>query len=301
MPVDALISFHYGRKDKMMQTLVDCGRLRLIGDSGAFSALTSGHPIQMPEYVEWCKQWGPYLAWFAALDVIGDPVATLANFRHMRDRHQLVCVPTLHVGTDPQWMDTYVADGVDFFGLGGMVGRSIPSLPWVVKVFRYARDRHPQVRFHLWGITHQPFLRNLPAYSADSSGPMTQTLRYAELALFDPRDGQSHHVTLKYGQTRGAFKLGGLLRQVYGVTPEDVVNPGLANRGLLIRLTVESVQLQARWCQRRHQVSPPTWGLRTPRHIGETAAAGTGTRIHTVSSSVRDLLLAAGIQREGQP
>ncbi|MBM0203547.1 hypothetical protein JNW90_10775 [Micromonospora sp. STR1s_5] len=279
-PLDALVSYHYYKADKDMAALVATRRLRMIGDSGAFSAFTQGTPIKMPEYVTWVRQWDPYLCWTAALDVIGDPVATLRNWREMRDRHQLVTVPTLHVGTDPRWMDPYAREGCDFMGLGGMVGRALQSLPWVVKVFRYARDHHPQMRFHIWGITHKKFLTNLPAYSADSS-EFGGGYRFARLRLFDPRI--SRHVTADLRPANGVYSIGPLLRQVYGTDPALVRRPTSANRHLLIQLAARSNQFYAAWLQRRHQVSAPRWALHHPRQLDATDA--TGTRIHAVTSA----------------
>lgn len=292
-PLDALVSFHYYRTDKAMQPLVATGRLRMIGDSGAYSALTQGTPINMADYVPWVRQWDPYLCWTAALDVIGDPVATLHNWRQLRDRHQLVTVPTLHVGTDPRWMEPYAREGCDFLGLGGMVGRAVQSLPWVVRVFRYARDHHPQMRFHLWGITHRQFLDNLPAYSADSSG-FGASYRFARLSLFDPRTGR--HLLVDMRNTNGVYGVGPLLRQVYGMDPTLVRRPTRANRHLLIQLAAQSNQLYADWLQRRHGVSPPSWALHHPAHL--TAPEPTGPCIHAVTSGsgghVDDLGRAVG-------
>lgn len=278
-PLDSLVSFHYYRKDADMAALVQCGRLRMIGDSGAFSALTQGTPIKMTDYVPWVRRWDPYLCWTAALDVIGDPVATLRNWRELRDVHGLATVPTLHVGTDPRWMEPYARDGCDFMGLGGMVGRALQSLPWVVKVFRYARDHHPQMRFHIWGITHRKFLANLPAYSADSS-EFGGGYRFARLRLFDPR--LARHVNADLRQANGVYAIGPLLRQVYGVDPALVQRPTPANRHLLIQLAAQSNQHYAAWLQRRHQVSAPRWALHTPKHL--VPADDTGTRVHAVTS-----------------
>lgn len=333
-PLDALVSYHYYKGEKDMAPLVATRRLRLIGDSGAFSAYTQGTPIKLDEYAAWLKQWQPYLCWAAALDVIGDPAATLANWRRLRDHHQLATVPTLHAGTDPKWLDAYVADGVDFFGLGGLVGRALDALPWVVKVFRYVRDKHPQVRFHIWGVTNRKYLDNLPAYSADSSGILGAAYRFAVLRLFDPRTGKHTNAQLR---GNSVFKLGPLLRQVYGVNPADIAKSTPENRHLLIQICAHSTQLYAAWLQRRHKVTAPSWGLRTPAHLDATPAGGprvhgvsthgpdyldavggtrtrthvtsdrkdlliaAGTRIHTVDGSVGNLLAAAGTRKSEEP
>lgn len=280
-PLDSLVSFHYYRRDEDMQALVDTRRLRMIGDSGAFSALTQGQPIKMPEYLDWVKRWHRYLCWTATLDVIGDPAATLANFRLLRDRHQLVTVPTLHVGTDPRWMAAYARDGVDFMGLGGMVGRALQSLPWIVQVFRYARTHHPDMRFHIWGVTHRKVVGSVPAYSADSSG-FGSGYRYAYLRLFDPRDGKWYVADLR--KRTGIYKQGQLLRQVYRTDPQLLERPTPENRQLMLQLAARGYQLYASWLQRRHNVPPPTWGLHWPAQLPPAVATTVGTRVHAVTA-----------------
>lgn len=291
-PLDALVSYHYYKDDATIGPLVATGRLRMIGDSGAFSALTSGHPIKLPEFVAWVKRWGPHLAWVAALDVIGDPVATLKNWRTMRDTHGLDVVPTIHVGADPRCIEPYVRDGVDFFGLGGMVGRALQSLPWLVKMFRYVRDRHPEVRFHLWGMTNRKVLDNLPAYSADSSG-FGAGHRFARFSIFDPRKGHIVNVRMMRNDVYGVAPL---LRDFYGVRPEWVLRPTRENRALVMQIYARSYQLYAEWLQARHKVSPPRWGLNNPF---PTPTPVDGTRIHAVTArsghgGVDDLRRAVG-------
>lgn len=301
-PVDALVSFHYYAGDNDMGRLVNTGRLRLIGDSGAFSAMTQGATIQLDAYADWVTRWQPHLFWAAALDVIGDPVASHRNWRVLRDRHRLDTVPTLHAGADPKWLDAYAADGVDFLGLGGMAGtgQAAKAFRWAVHMFRYARDRWPGVRFHLWGVTNRKFLDALPAYSADSSGILGGAYRYARLRLFDPATGQHRQVMLQGG--RAIYGLAPLLRRVYGVAPGDIARSHPGNRVTLIKLAAASTQQYAAWLQRRHRVTPPTWGINPAAPVGplvhvvsagaggstddlEAAAAPAGTRVHVVAGA----------------
>lgn len=287
IPLDVLVSFHYFRTaDRDMATLITGGRYSIIGDSGAYSALTQGKPIKMNEYVAWCRQWSAGLCWTAALDVIGDPQVTMRNWRYMRDRVGLNTVPTLHVGSDPAWMDHYAREGVDFMGLGGMVGRQPQSFPWLVKVFRYARDKHPQMRFHLWGMTHRKILEALPAYSADSSGAIGVGYRFAELRLFDPAIHRHRRCFMgakyKRGTHRGPYGMGPLLRDFYHVTPQQMEVP---DRAVTIKLHARSTQLYAQWLARRHQVTPPLWCVQVPKHMsGEIPM---GMRVHVVDTAAR--------------
>ncbi len=277
-PVDALVSFHYYGADSDMAALVNTGRVRVIGDSGAFSALTQGARIDLDAYATWVHRWREHLYWAASLDVIGDPAASYRNWQLLRDRHQLATVPTLHAGADTTWLDAYAAEGVDFIGLGGMagVGQAPRAYRWAVNMFRHARAKHPAVRFHLWGVTNRTFLDSLPAYSADSSGAIGQAYRYGSLRLFDPASGKHLSVMLR---GRNVYRVGSLLRRVYGVDPAEIETSHSGNRVTLVQIAVAVTQQYALWLQRRHgHVSAPSWGL-------NAAPAAAGPRIHSAMAT----------------
>lgn len=278
-PVDALVSYHYFRDDTIMDKATAGGYLRLIGDSGAFSAYSQGATITLGEYAAWCHRWADKLMWRASLDVIGDPALSLANWRALRDTHGLATVPTIHCGTDPSWIGAYATAGCDFIGLGGMVGRSRPvMMRWATAMIRYARRHHPHVRFHAWGQAGRTFLDALPVFSADSSRSAV-AYRYGQLHLFDPATGRSFNIKMDGSPAVNAH--GRLLRTVYGVDPADVRTSHAGNRRLLIQMAAVHTQLYAAWLQKRHQgVSAPRYGL-----------AGTptpGPLIHNVSTEVED-------------
>lgn len=295
-PVDALVSYHYYRKDEHMAALAATGRLRMIGDSGAFSAMSLGSPISLDEYAAWCHRWADHLYWRASLDVIGDPHGTLRNWRILRDKHQLATVPTVHIGTDLSWFDVYAREGVDYVGLGGLVGKPQPTvLRWVVHALRYCRERHPQMRFHAWGQAGRKFLDSVPVYSADSSGALGQAYRYGRLRIFDPGTARDHAVALDGG--RDVIALGPVLRRYYGVDPHEIRTSHAGNRGTLIRLAAASVQQYAAWLQKRHRhVTAPTWGI-NPNAPTPAAGAPEGPRVHMVAGAgnvKQDLELAGG-------
>ena len=78
-PVNSLVSFHYfGNRD--IAEMKSWG-LRLIGDSGAFSAHSQGKPINIQDFADWGLRWKNDLAWLASLDVIGNKDATWKNYK----------------------------------------------------------------------------------------------------------------------------------------------------------------------------------------------------------------------------
>lgn len=282
-PVDALVSYHYYAGDNEMRALTSTGRLRLIGDSGAFSAMTQGATIDRDAYAGWVTRWRPHLVWAASLDVIGNAEASHGNWKALRDQYRLPTVPTLHAGADTRWMDVYAAEGVDFLGLGGMAGtgQAPRAFRWAVNMLRYARANHPQMRFHLWGVTNRKFLDALPVYSADSSGALGQAYRYGSLRIFDPATGRHTQVMLK---GREVYKIAPLLRRVYGVDPTQIETSHPGNRVILIQLAAAVTQQYALWLQRRHgRVSPPAWGIQEPV-LERAHATPDGPVIHVVDT-----------------
>jgi hypothetical protein len=290
-PVDTLVSYHYFRRDEVMRALTGTKKLRLIADSGAFSAFSQGAEIALDEYAQWCRTWSDHLCWTASLDVFGNPRASYANWRTLLDEHGLRTVPTIHIGTDPTWLDTYADAGVDFVGLGGMVGRGTGVIRWVVHVLRYARDRHPAMRFHGWGVTAPTMLDRVPLYSADSSGLVNQACRFGSLRLYDPRT-RTHRTFRLDGRTPHQHRR--LLSEVYGVSAAQVATSHASNRAQIIQLCAAATQLYAADLQRRHRVTAPSWGINhaAPSMPGD---ALTGPRVHMVSAQPKDFPRLLGL------
>lgn len=239
-PRNLLISFHYFKTYDVDRLGNAC---RIIGDSGAFSAASQGAAINLPDLCKWGQQWKHRLAWIASLDVIGDPKATTRNWNRMVHEFDLPAVPTLHYGADPTEMDYYVAQGVDFMGLGGVVGLGAKRKArnrWLIHTMRYARKHHPQVRFHGWGMTDADALQ-LPFWSVDSSG-WGSAYRYGRIKLRDPRTRQKVEVMLD-GKAAYEPAKAKLFRDVYGVSPAEVAKCGPANRELLVKLSALSVSV----------------------------------------------------------
>jgi len=276
-PLNALASYHYYKKNDM--SALHRGGLRVIADSGAYSAAALGSTIDQDEFAGWAIKWRDSLAWIAGLDVIGNDAATYRNWQSMRRTYHLDFVPTIHYGVTGDAMDKYVDEGVDYIGLGGMVPfKSEPKrlLRWALAMFRYARDNHPHVRFHGWGVTHPDLITNLPWYSVDSSG-WGAAYRYGRLALFDQRQGKFVGI-LCDGKDAHRHRV---LVTKYGVTPADIAKSTPANRPLLCRVSARSYQALEDHLRARHPVSAPTYGLNT------LAGRPAGPNVHLATSGPR--------------
>ena len=254
-PRNVLCSYHYF-KDYDLDRLPN---LRIIGDSGAFSAESQGATITTKDLAGWATKWAHRLAWVASLDVIGDQDGTRRNWQDMVEDHGVPGIPTIHYGAHPSAMDWYVDRDVDFIGLGGMVGRPlVRQMRWLIGVFKYQQANHPGLRFHGWGVTADKVL-NLPFYSVDSSG-WTSAVRFGRVILRDPRTGKDYPIDLN-GRDAYRPEVATLLRDIYGVSVRDAATSSGANRETIIRISALSVAVQEARARRKHgTITSPSWG-----------------------------------------
>lgn len=271
-PFDALVSFHYfnGKNNEQMVTDMARAGMRVIGDSGAFSAMTSGKPINIDEFAAWAERHRDHLAWTASLDAIGDPSTSWKNWRYL-STNGLETVPTIHYGTEPEAMDRYAERGVDFMGLGGVAARKDRKnvLRWLVAMFRHARDHHPAMRFHGWGLTSRQYMAHLPFYSVDSSG-FGAGYRYGTVSVWHPE--LAKNVSFRANGKESA-QHAATLRRYYGASPRELATSHSDNRAQHVHLTALSAQYMTEHYTRRHRVSPPA------------SQGPVGTRVHWVDSS----------------
>lgn len=275
-PVNALTSYHYFAKANMAE--LSQGGLRLIGDSGAYSAATQGVSIDPEAYYDWCRKWRTDLLWCAGLDVIGDADATYRNW--ITAPSDLRLVPTVHFGAAPQTIDRYAEAGADLIGLGGMVphkSEPIKLLRWTAQVMRHARDKHPQVRFHGWGVTHPDLTYNLPWWSMDSSG-FASAYRYGRMFLVDPSNGRKIAVPM---DGRSAAKHATTIRTHYDVEWQRIAESRSNNRRDLVRVSTRSMQHLQAFLQKRWNVQPPKSLM--------VATSTHGPLLHFVHSAIQDL------------
>lgn len=138
-------------------------------DSGAFSALTLGKPVDLGAYCEFLQA-RPAVKVYAALDVIGDFRASRVNFKAMEARG-LDPIPTFHRGSPMAELERVADDHPSYIALGGIVseksGREVLQ-GWLDECWAVLGKRWP-IRVHAFGIIAQWCLERYPFYSADSS------------------------------------------------------------------------------------------------------------------------------------
>lgn len=172
--------------NEVMNTTADsCGsihdlRPRVIIDSGAFTAWSTGKPIKPQDYAEWAldfdKRWRHKMAMleFMNLDVIGDQDATWKNLAILEGLG-MKPLPIVTFGVDLSHVDRALKN-YDYIALGGLVPhtRNKPKLKaWLDRCFsramKYRKETGIMRRIHLLGITTDWVLKRYPAYSSDSS------------------------------------------------------------------------------------------------------------------------------------
>ena len=159
-----------------------CGRLMI--DSGAFTAWTTGKPIDLDAYADYLQGWRGCWDHAITLDVIGDPVASRRNTRKLHERG-LPVMPVFTRGNSLADLDAMLAD-VPFICAGGLV--KMPEkhrVPRIRMLQRRAAERGGGI--HALGVGSLPALRASRPYSADTSRFLLG-YGYHSVQIFDGRD-----------------------------------------------------------------------------------------------------------------
>ena len=136
-------------------------------DSGAFTAYTSGKPIDHERYMELCLRLlatDPTLTEVFSLDVIDNPTATLRNARTEWQRG-IPSIPTFHSGMPWRYLDELAAE-FPKISLGGAVGLTKhKKMRWVAECFRRVWPK----RIHGLGMASRDILMSFPFHSVDAA------------------------------------------------------------------------------------------------------------------------------------
>ncbi|MFJ4627159.1 hypothetical protein [Streptomyces sp. NPDC088847] len=270
MTFRVLTSFHYFR-DRDMADLVDQlrqgygGDVDVFADSGAFSAVTLGATISLPDYRAWLTDWRSVITTAATLDVIGDPVTTARNTEAL-EASGLTVLPTFHVGTRWRVLEDLCAR-YRYLALGGMVPywrRPKELMRWLVHAFRIARDTGTV--FHGFGQTSLDIVKALPFYSVDSS-TWASGARYGKVRIWD--DVRAHMTELQAGDRARTQRYAAQI-QAHGADPLLVGRTGFATRTpgksdeqfyredhMMRGSNGVAYHRLGQFLARRHQVAPP--------------------------------------------
>ena len=176
--------------------------VRLLLDSGAYSALTQKQSIDLDKYIAYIEEHHDLIWRCVNLDVIPSDrhnaavvekaaTASYKNFERMKTAG-LQPIPVFHVGEDYRWLERMLADGERYIGLGGMarLKQNVRRI-WLDKIFSMLTDEdgHPLVKIHGFGMTAFELLGRYPWWSVDSSTWALQA-GYRRLMIPAWRDGE---------------------------------------------------------------------------------------------------------------
>lgn len=160
-------------------------KIKLMLDSGAFSAWKRGLSIDIDEYIAYIKHNEHLLHTYVNLDVIpgspGKPItqaevdaaakASHRNLVHMR-KAGLRPIPVFHYGESFDWLHRLLDEGEDYIGLGGTGNASRPEqVDFFDRAFTVMTDRagNPLVKTHGFGVASFPMLKRYPWYTCDAT------------------------------------------------------------------------------------------------------------------------------------
>lgn len=297
MTLRVLTSFHYFRGVDMAGLVTELGEayggdVHVFADSGAFSAVTTGATIALPDYTAWLHQWQHLFTTMAGLDVIGDHEATARNTSALHTAG-LPALPTFHIGSPWPVLED-LCSRHPYIALGGMVPyfqRPREVMRWLIHAFRIAA--HTGSVFHGFGQTNHNAVTALPFYSVDSS-TWSSGMRFGHMKLWDDR----HHrlIELDPGDVKAARSHARLLRS-HGADPLTFATPGFAYRAAKTEEAYHAERAILRgapalafhrfgdWLQKRHLVTAPT-GWVDP-----------GTVLYLAGTNITDFVPAARLMR----
>jgi len=160
--------------------------LQLVLDSGAFSAWRQRAPIDVMDYIEFCKEYGKYFVHIVNLDSIPgkgfgikptpDEVELSAqigwdNLLTMQ-KHGINPMPVFHQGEQLKWLFKLIEHGCDYIGISPANDRTTKQkTDWLDQVFSVICDKDgwPIIKTHGFGVTAVSLLIRFPFYSADSA------------------------------------------------------------------------------------------------------------------------------------
>lgn len=303
-PFRCLISYHYFRDEPMGPLLAkyfgEDTPPEVFADSGAFSALTQGAPIDVRAYGRWLVENKHHFRVYANLDVIGQDeesaAGTWTNQQILEDEFGLSPLPVFHTNEPWSTLDHYMERGYRYIALGGLVGKSRAGImPWLVECFRRAEG---EAVFHGFGLTSWEPLAALPWYSLDSSS-WGSGYRYGFLRLYDPDKRRIQQITLK--DHRNVYRHAHLIRR-YGFDPAALLDPDKSHREQLCHISAMGWREVESYLRQRHGTITIPGDTDAPSGPALYCADGSiqnlsdgaaGLRLYLADTNLNDLATAA--------
>ena len=189
MAVDLLFSYAMNKTTNFREVKEAQGPDQMLMiDSGAFTAWTTGKPINLADYAAFLREWQGCYDYAITLDVIGDAKATARNLRKLHD----MGFPVLPVYTANAPLSELrsLAKDHKYICYGGLVQATkhpnlqVPAIKVVIdEAAKYG------AKIHTLGQTKREMLYRCQPYSCDSSW-VSQSARYNTTPLYVPDEGR---------------------------------------------------------------------------------------------------------------
>lgn len=175
-------------------------RVRLMLDSGAYTAWTKGEAIDLKEYIAYIKKNSEYIDTYFNLDVIPGrqgqkrtpkiieegAAASYKNLQLMK-KAGLTPIPVFHQQEDPKWLRKMIDGGEPYIALSTFKELSIKdNVNWLDECFSLLTDKEgkPLRKVHGLGVASFELLKQYPWYTCDAT---SWALTAAYGAVFVPQ------------------------------------------------------------------------------------------------------------------
>lgn len=167
--------------------------VRLLMDSGAYSAWRLGKPVNLEDYCDFLAENEEWIERYVCLDLINpaDPEAAATqgykNLRYMQKRG-LNPVHVFHAKESLDHLHRMLDTGLDYIGLAGLsLGSHTKMLRWYESIWPYLVDAkgQPTVKVHAFGDGKWESLRKFPWKSADGASWLYAAQRSGRMMMGD--------------------------------------------------------------------------------------------------------------------
>lgn len=166
MTVNVLLSYAFHKKTNLNQVRDRLGTGRLLIDSGAFTAHSTGKQISLDEYAEYLQTFQDAWDYAITLDVIGDPKASQRQTRKLHSKG-IPVLPVFTRGESIKEFDAMVKD-VGYVAVGGGGGMNVQAgTKRMALLQQRARDLGGGI--HALGVGSYSGVKAIRPFSADSA------------------------------------------------------------------------------------------------------------------------------------
>lgn len=246
-------------------------QVKVMLDSGAFSAWRLGKPVDLEAYCDFIKENEEWLHQYVCLDVINPDSpedAARESYKNLRYMHKrgLRPIPVFHAKEGFDWLKRILDSGADYIGFAGLsLGSKTKIFSWYQSAWSHIVDStgKPLVKVHGFGEGDWKNITSFPWKSTDStswlmSARMSGTMRVSrDIIISHKQNGKHSSGVPDFDQLDAESKAAVLsLLRAHGVGPAAFALRGGDSRLMRMYVTLlyyHSVRQDARSKLAAHQ------------------------------------------------